>query len=143
LLFSLDTVFFKTGARGEDFWVSAGWQYVGFLIPGVFMLVTVRKARYQFLSLFRLKASHILGLNVVNESINLLAKLCVNAASLLAPVALVSVLNGFQPFFVFLIGLVLTIFIPTVAQEDIRQKTIIRKLACMVFMVVGAYVLQR
>ncbi len=142
-LFSLDTVFFKTGARGEDFWTSAGWQYVGFLIPGLFMLAVLKKPRQEFFALFRTKATSILSLNVLNELINLLAKLCVNAASLLAPVALVSVVNGFQPFFVFAIGFLLTLFLPAVAKEDIRKKTVIRKLACMIVMIAGAVILER
>ena len=44
----------------------------------------------------------VLGLNLFSELLNIAAKLLANFASLLAPLALVWVVNGFQPLIVFI-----------------------------------------
>lgn len=141
-LFSLDSVLFKVGAVAEDFWVSTGWQYAGFVIPGLAILTFAKRQRRIFFSLFRVKGLKIMSLNVINELVNLFAKISINFASLLAPVALVWVINGFQPFFSFLIGFGLTLFLPALAKEDISKTTVIRKLLCMAVMVVGVFLLE-
>lgn len=143
ILYSLDTVLFKAGATEVSIWVSTGWQYVGFFLPGIFVLLFFPTWRKEFVSLFKEKSVPILSLNVLNEIINLFAKVCVNFASLLVPLTLVWVMNGFQPFFVFLFGILLTIFFPKISQEDIGYKTIIQKIICITIMVVGVYFLQR
>jgi hypothetical protein len=80
---------------------------------------------------------------MVSEFLNIAAKLAANFASLLAPLALVWVVNGFQPFIVFVYGLILTLFMPMLGKEDISRKTVIKKLSAMAVMIVGIYFLFR
>ena len=65
----------------------------------------------------------------------------VNFSVTLAPMAIVLVLNGLQPLFVFLIGVIGVIFLPKIFSEDIKKNTIIQKIICIVISLIGLAVL--
>src|SRR3990167_1104913 len=92
----------------------------------VFFLMLVssflRAYRDQFISVIKRSKVPIIGLNALNEIINVIASLCIKFASLLAPLALVWVVNGFQPFFVFIYGVILTLFFPKLGTESLLKK---------------------
>jgi hypothetical protein len=64
-------------------------------------------------------------------------------ATLLAPVALVLLVNSFQPLFVFTFGVVLTVFLPRVAKESLGRMKILQKGAGIGLMLVGGYLISR
>lgn len=142
LLVSINFVMFKFFAIDSDFWTVSFWQYIGFLIFGLIIFLLVKSYRRDFLSSFRKSGKKVISLNVLNESISVVAGLVFTYATLLAPVALVSVINGFQPLFVFLIGLLLTIFVPHIIKEDLGKKIILQKVVFILLMFIGAYLLQ-
>lgn len=82
-----------------------------------------------------------LGLNGFGEVLNILAKLSVNYASLLAPLAIVQVINGFQPVFVFLEGIMLSLLIPSSLKEKLDRPTLVKKTISILIMCVGVYFL--
>lgn len=59
--------------------------------------------------------------------INLGAGLGVRYAALLAPVALVQAISSTTTFFVFAIGIFLTLFFPGLGREDLSAGNLIRK----------------
>lgn len=63
------------------------------------------------------------------------------AALPFAPIALVSVLNGIQPFFVFLFAMLLTLFAPAVMHEELGARTIIIKVIAILIVFTGTYLL--
>ena len=67
--------------------------------------------------------------------------LAVAYASLLAPVALILLMNAFQPFFVLLIGLLLAWRFPQLATERTEARHLWRKAAAIGITGVGKYVL--
>ena len=83
----------------------------------------------------------VLTLNGINEIVNIIAKLSFNFASLLAPITLTWIVNGFQPFFVFAYGVILTVFFPHISQEKIGGKHLAQKLIAIIVMFVGVYFL--
>lgn len=48
-------------------------------------------------------------------------------ATLLAPITLVMTLNGYQPVFVFLLGILLTLFLPSLVKEKIKPIHLLHK----------------
>ena len=84
----------------------------------------VPRYRKQFLTLFRRNPGAVIGVNAANELINLGGGLGVRYASLLAPVGLVSAISATSTFFVFLFGILLTLFFPRIGREDLSARNV-------------------
>lgn len=143
LLLSLNAFLFKFVAISSSFLTTGFWEYTGISIVAVFLLIFVKSYREQFLSNLKVNKRGILGLNFINEIINIVGKISLNFASLLAPLALVSVVNGFHPFFVLALGIVLTKFFPRLGKENIAKGLILQKVIAIMVMMVGGYLLTR
>lgn len=141
VIFSLNGAIFKFVAITEDFWVSNFWASTGDSIMGLAFFAFVGNYRRQFIALFRTNAAKVIGINVSNELITLGSGLLFRYAILLAPLALVQTVNGFQPFFVFLFGIILTLFFPKLGRETLSKKIIFQKLTAIAIMFVGTYII--
>jgi hypothetical protein len=69
--------------------------------------------------------------------------MCTFYATTLVAVSLVTVMGAFQPLFVLLLGLGLTLLFPHVIKEDIRRSTFILKAAATVVVIIGVVIMQR
>jgi drug/metabolite transporter (DMT)-like permease len=143
VIFALNFLFFKYFAIQSNFWFTSFWEYVGFAIFAVLIMLFVKSYRAQFVDVLRNNKVTVLGLNGANEIINIIAKISFNFASLLTPVTLVWVVNGLQPFFVFVYGVLLTLFFPKISQENISKKVLSQKLLAIIVMFIGAYIINR
>ena len=83
----------------------------------------------------------IAGLNIGGEVLNLSAKLMMAFATLSAPIALVWIINGTQPFIILAMGWIMTIFIPHIIKEKITRKYLVQRVISMLVMFVGIYLL--
>jgi len=140
LLFALYDVLFKMVAITESFWVSVFWQAVGLFLLGAFLLLNP-KFRYEFFQVFRNVGGRILSLNIASELLYTLGSLAHSFATLLAPVALVLVVSGLQPLFVFIGGVFLTLFLPRITKENISPRHLAHKLISIAIITVGSYFL--
>jgi hypothetical protein len=91
--------------------------------------------------LIRSNGSGVFGLNLANEVINTIAVALVQYASLLAPIVLVMLVNSLQPIFVFLMGILLTLFLPKLSKENITKQVLLQKSAAIVIVLIGTYLL--
>jgi len=123
---ALSSVVFKFFAVHDEFWSTTFWTFVGEGLFGAGILA-VPGYRKQFLLLFRKNPGAVIGVNAANELINLGGGLGVRYASLLAPVALVSAISATSTFFVFLFGILLTLFFPRIGREDLSARNVIQK----------------
>jgi drug/metabolite transporter (DMT)-like permease len=123
---ALSSVVFKIFAIHDEFWSTIFWTFAGEGLFGVAILA-VPKYRKQFVHLFRKNPGAVMGVNAANELINLGGGLGVRFASLLAPVALVSAISATSTFFVFLFGILLTIFFPRLGREDLTTRNLVQK----------------
>lgn len=142
---SISFLLFKIAALEDNFWASSFWESLGVSLFGL-VLLFIPSYRRQFFDTVRSVAvfgKHVLPLFVMNEAVNIGAKLLINFATLLAPIVLVNVLGGVQPLFVFLYGLFLTVLFPKIVTEAIDQKTIIKKFAAMAIIFIGTAFLIR
>ncbi len=141
-LVALNSVIFKFFALELDFWTVIFWQYIGAVIFGLILLVFVKDYRKQFFSVFRKQQGYLIGVNLVNELLNFGAWMAFSFATLLAPVAIIWMVNGIQPFLVILFGFFLTKFFPKIQKEDIGGKSIVRKVIAVLMMLIGLAMLQ-
>ena len=130
---------FKLIALDIGFWPSIFWGLVGKVIVGCFFLFFIRQYRDQFFTMIRKNRVAILSINSSNETISIIAEGVTQYALLLAPVVLVLLVGSFQPLFVFLIGIILTLFFPYLGRESIVNKDIIQRILGIVLVVLGSY----
>jgi drug/metabolite transporter (DMT)-like permease len=142
-LLAANAVLFKLVALEEDFWISTFWSYVSLAIVGVVLFAFARPYRRQFLRTLRANRLPVVGLNVANELIAVVGYVMITYATLLVPIALVSVMSGFQPLMVFLIGVLLTLALPRIGREDLSRGRVVQKLLAMACMLAGTVLLHR
>jgi uncharacterized membrane protein len=120
------SVVFKFFAVNDEFWSTTFWTFVGEGIFGA-VILAIPSYRRQFVTLLRRNPGAVMGVNAANELINLGGGLGVRFASLLAPVALVSAISATSTFFVFLFGILLTLFFPKLGREELSVRNVIQK----------------
>jgi drug/metabolite transporter (DMT)-like permease len=140
--YAVSDVLFKFVALERGFWVSTFWTLVGKVLIGIIFLIFISSYRKQFFTLLKEAKGKILALNSMNEMATILANMISQYAVLLAPVALILMVNSFQPLFVFLIGLCLTLFFPKISTEKIQGKYLAQKIIAIFIILIGSYFLQ-
>ena len=133
---ALSSVVFKLFAVHDEFWATTFWTFVGEGLFGAAILA-VPRYRKQFTKLLRKNPGPVMGVNAANELINLGGGLGVRFASLLAPVALVSAISATTTFFVFMFGILLTLFFPRIGREDLSARNVIQKAVGGVLIMAG------
>ena len=142
-LSAINGVIFKLIAVDRGFWVSLFWGFVGQMMAGLTFLVCVPSYRRDFLSLFKQQKVAVVGLITLSKILFSVSEAVTLYATLLAPVALVLLVNSFQPLFVFTFGVVLTLFFPRVAKESLGRMKMLQKGTGIGLMLVGAYLISR
>jgi len=141
LLCSTSLLLFKVVAISENFWVSSFWEYSGWALTGLALFIFVPSYRRSFISIIKKGRYQVVSLGIFSEVMNIIAKILMNYAGLLAPLALVWVINGLQPFFVFLFAVIFTCFLPWFGKEKFTKAIVIQKLSAMLVMLIGLYLI--
>lgn len=141
LLFAIIGVVFKMVAIEEGFWLSLFWSIVGNVIIGIVLFLGVKSYRQQFLEAFRVNSTAVLAASSLNELIFIAANGITVYAMLLAPIALVMAINSLQPIFVFLIGIVLTLFFPHLGKESMAKNDLTQKVVAIGIIAAGTCML--
>jgi drug/metabolite transporter (DMT)-like permease len=136
-------VIFKLIALEKGFWVSLFWGFVGQVMAGLTLLVCVPSYRRDFLGLFKQQKAAVVGLIALSRILFSVSEAVTLYATLLAPVALVLLVNSFQPLFVFTLGIAVTLFFPRVAKESLGRMKLLQKGAGIGLMLVGGYLISR
>jgi drug/metabolite transporter (DMT)-like permease len=143
LIIATTNLLFKMVAIESSFWVTSFWQYVGYAAAGIAMVGFIPTYRREFMKAVRINSNDVLVLNGINEVVNAGGVLLMAAASLMAPLALVQLVNGLHPVFVFFIGLGLTLLVPKLGREDISRRTILRKAIALIVLLGGIYIINQ
>jgi drug/metabolite transporter (DMT)-like permease len=141
LLLGFSDVLYKKIAIVESFWVSSFWGYAALGVIGILILIFNKKYRKEFVYVFRRNNLKIIGLNGFSEVIAGIGNLCTSAAYLLVPITLVLTVNSFQPLFVFILGILITLFIPKLSAEKIKLVHIFQKILAILIIGVGTFLL--
>lgn len=140
-LFATEGFLFKFVGIKVGFWSAAFYQDLGSLIAGVALFVLLPSLRRGFIEVMKKSSGPVLAASFVNESFNVVARLIYNYATLLAPLALVSVVASIQPIFVLGFGILFTIFWPSFREESLLRKHLMQKIASVAIIFVGSYLL--
>jgi drug/metabolite transporter (DMT)-like permease len=81
--------------------------------------------------------SKVVGVMALDQAIALAANLFVTIAAAAGPITLVNALISTQPFFVLLVALILSRFVPQLFREETRRATIVQKLAALALIFAG------
>ena len=140
-ILALSSVIFKFFAISEKFWPTTFWIYVGEAIFGIGTLC-IPKYWKQFIKLLKTNTIPLLVVNGSNELINLGGGLGVRFASLLAPIVLVSAISSTTTLFVFFFGVLLTIFLPHLARENLSKRNLLQKGVAAILIAIGIILAQ-
>ena len=138
-LSAVNGVIFKLIAVEKGFWVSLFWGFVGQTMIGLTLLICISSYRRDFLDLFKQSKVGAVGLIALSKTLFSVSETITLYATLLAPVALVLLVNSFQPLFVFAFGIVLTLFFPDVTKESLGRMKMLQKGVGICLMLVGGY----
>lgn len=142
-LSAVNGVIFKLIAVEKGFWIALFWGFVGQVMAGLILLVCVPRYRRDFLGLFEHQKVAAVGLIALSRTLFSVSEAVTLYATLLAPVALVLLVNSFQPLFVFTFGIMLTLFLPRVGKESLDHIKMLQKGAGIGLMFVGGYLISR
>ncbi|MEI6280869.1 MAG: DMT family transporter [bacterium] len=138
---ALGSVLFKTIALEEKLWRTIFWEHLMLTFVGLCIFIFVRSYRNNFISAIKNNSKEIISLNVANEALYIFGNIAYSIAYLLAPVGLVLLAESFQPIFVLLIGVFLTIFFPHISSEKIQAKHLWPKIIAICITGIGTYLL--
>ncbi|HAS80438.1 MAG: hypothetical protein UR25_C0005G0064 [Candidatus Nomurabacteria bacterium GW2011_GWE1_32_28] len=138
---AIGSVIFKAVALEEDIWKSLFYEHLMLVVIGIFIFIFMRSHRVKFLAAIKNNSKTILSLNVLNESLFMVGNIVVAYAYMLAPLGLVLLTESFQPIFVLIIGVFLTIFFPMITKEKIQAKHVIQKVIAILITGIGTYLL--
>ena len=142
LCVALSSLIFKIFAVSNEFWTTTFWTFVGQAIVGATILA-VPAHRRQFVDLFRVHTSALIAINASNELINLGGGLGARYALMLAPLSIVQAITSTSTLFVFLFGMVLSIFFPALGREDLSGRELTKKGLSAILIVAGVVLISR
>jgi uncharacterized membrane protein len=130
------TLIFKIFAVRVAFWTTTFWMFVGEAIFGVALLM-IGSYRRQFIALLRTNTTALLSINASNELINLGGGLGNRYALLFAPLSLVQAIGSTTTLFVFFFGVVLSLFYPRFARENLSGGGLAQKAVAALLVALG------
>lgn len=139
-IMAFNGLIFKSTALHLDFWTAMFWEYCGYISFAVIVYISIPAFRREFLRVLIKNNGRIIGINVLNEILAIVGKSAQHFATMLTPLAIAYFVHeGAQPFFVLLIGIVLTVFFPSISKENISKSVLTQKILSTAVMVLGVY----
>lgn len=135
-------ILFRLVVLQNDFWTTFAYESLGVGLGG-FILFLIPIYRSQFIDTISSLEKKVYGIVALNEIIFVLGKLGPRFALTLAPVALVTVINGLQPFFILLYGFILTLVAPYIIRENISKKILLKKTFSILLIFLGMYLISK
>lgn len=131
-------VIFKYVTIGDNFWISSFWEYFGLGMFGILIYILVPGYRREFTYMNKTGGMKIFILNTFSEILTIFGNLFTNYAILLAPIAMVYLVESFQPAIVLLLVILGTYFYPKVISEKMSSKVLVGKIIALVVMAIGS-----
>jgi len=136
--YALGNIVYKGATIGEaPYFVAIFWVFSGYVIFGIAALIMVKKYRDSFIAVLQDQGRQILSLNLLNECFQTAGVMFTAYAILLAPVALVLVIDSYQPVLVFALGILLTLFAPSLGSEKITFQHLLHKTTAISIAILG------
>lgn len=140
LAFALYYLLFDLAREQSSYDSCAFWYQIGMVIFGLGFII-VPSFRNNFTQAIRRNGKIYVPLNLMNELLNSAAVLMSNYAVIALPLALANVMNGLQPAFTFILGVIGMKLMPKYFEEDLSRPAVIQKLGCIVLIGIGLAVI--
>jgi uncharacterized membrane protein len=140
LCYAVSFLLFKVFATKVEFWTTAFWESVGFIGYAAVLLTCVRPYREEFLAVFPSNRMATV-LAMLNEVINIAAKISFNYFSLWGPITLTWLGVSFQSVFVLLYSILLAKLCPHISKESVDGKQLMQKILAIAIMLLGACIM--
>lgn len=140
-LYAVPSVIFKYVVVEENFWDTLAYEFVGGGIGAAILMFWWYLKNKDLPAEISLLTGNVWAIIVSNEIIYIGARFLSFYAITLAPVYLVSVLGGTGPFFVFIYGVILSVWFPRIIKEDLRKPVLLTKLSAIALMFAGVYLI--
>lgn len=137
LMIGLNVVMFKAFALETSFWTMAFYDLVGAALGGALLFFLVRSYRVSFIGALRQYRHKVFFVNMTAETLSIFARLLNGFVALFLPIAIVQFVNGFQPLFILIIGILLTAHAPHLGKEAIDRHSLIQKFSAIILMIGG------
>lgn len=141
LFWASGSVIFKAVAIEENVWRSLFWEHLMLFIVGACIFIFIRSYRKNFISALKNNSKAILSFSALSELLYILGNIVFAFSYMLAPVALVLLVDSFQPIFVLIIGIFLTIFFPRIVKEKLIANNLWQKIIAISITLIGSYLL--
>lgn len=142
LIFAGYEILTKYVLNAIDYFSYLFWNFVGTSIVGL-SLFCVPKIRGIFLSDIKRVNRTALFWRIVNTSMSLIGTVLYYIALSSGPVSLVSATSSLEPFFVFVIILLLSLFVPRILKEEMGKRAVMIKALSIILIVVGAWLITK
>jgi len=142
LVFAGYEILTKYVLNAIDYFSYLFWNFVGTSIVG-FSLFCVPKIRGIFLSDIKRVNRTALLWRIINTSLSLIGTVLYYIAISSGPVSLVSAASSLEPFFVFVIILMLSLFVPRILKEEIGKRVVAVKALSIILIVAGAWLITK
>ena len=139
LCFAVYYFLFDMATRYSSYNVCAFWYQIGLLLLGIIFLC-IKSFRNNFTNAIKNNGKIYLNLNIINVIVNLVGNLLINFANVTLPLALTTILNGFQGGFVFILGFIGVKLLPKYFKENLNKKVVIQKIICIILGIIGLIV---
>ena len=142
LIVSFVGVLFKFAYVTGDFITTLAYQSIGSGI-GAVLLLLVPTIRRGCLSEYKRLQGQVLAILVFNKLLEFVGELTSLVAITIAPVALVTVFSGLQPFFLLIEVILLSRWLPHILEEDISKEILAQKFISLLLIFIGIYILSQ
>lgn len=136
ILYGLNYSLMDTAIRNSNYDACYFWNQIGFLGIGI-VLIGIKSYRRAFKNAVRNNGKGYFILNSTNELLNSAAGALVNYANTLIPIAFVNIISGFEGAISFILGAIGVKILPRFFKENLKKKTIIRKIICIIVSIIG------
>lgn len=127
VMWAVAAILIKFTVNQNSFYDILSFESWGIGLGAVVLFIFSKGIRGSFIESFTTVGKRVLAIMFTNEGLFVVSKAMMFLAYSLGPAALVSVVNSTTVFFGILFGLVLTIFLPHIIQEDIGKTVLLKK----------------
>lgn len=136
VFFAADSVLMDYLLISIDYWTVFSYERIGdFLLILPFMFI------YRKDITFLLKKKKQALLISSSEVFNIIGLFLITIATSLGPVALVRALSQIQDFFVLMLSVVISLFVPKMFKEEINSKILLIKFAAIILLIAGIIII--
>lgn len=135
-LFALSIVLYKFGVENIPFWNTLPYEGFGMAIGAAFVFLLNKRIFIKQTMSFPKKVYMIMG---INETIYILGRYTTYFALSLISASIVNILGGFQPLFVLIYGIILSLWFPSLIKEVISKEVLVQKIVAILLIFLGVF----